>query len=214
MFQARSRGVAKSRGLRGSCRFVGLLLGFVSFNVDLKIEKHKNPHHSRKTHKLTFPDLDERSRISCNCGFVGLRCWIAFFWRQYDLAPFCLSLTETLAAIMIQPVRDITSQSCPSPEGNELSHSIFTPWNRPKFEKITFYAWKYLNPKLYSPLHFLSFQAKNSYLQFFKKQLQQLPWWIDFPKILPKLMAEEPLSLVGYRVKTWKTRLPLGYFTI
>ena len=26
----------------------------------------------------------------------------------------------------------------------------------------------------------------------FKKQLQQPPWRIDFPKILPKLMAKEP----------------------
>ena len=32
-------------------------------------------------------------------------------------------------------------------------------------------------PKLYSPMHFPSFQAKQktSYLQFFKKQLQQHP---------------------------------------
>ena len=46
----------------------------------------------------------------------------------------------------------------------------------------------------------------------FKKQLQQPPWSIDFPKILPKLMAEEPLPprrLQGYHlnhengVATW-----------
>ena len=61
-------GVAKLR------RFVGLLRVFVSFNVGLIIQKHKTPRHSIKTHKTTFPDLDEQSGIYCNCGFVGL--WV------------------------------------------------------------------------------------------------------------------------------------------
>ena len=50
--------------------------------------------------------------------------------------------------------RVMTSQSYPSQKGTTHRDLIFTPWNRPKFEKIT------SDPKLYSPMHFPGFQAK------------------------------------------------------
>ena len=49
-------GVAKSRGFVGRVGCVGpvgLLRGFVSFYVGLKIDKHRNPDHLIKTHKPT-----------------------------------------------------------------------------------------------------------------------------------------------------------------
>ena len=54
--------------------FVGPALWVCEFQCGLKTEKHRNPYHSIKTHKPTFPDLDERTRISCNCGLLGL--WV------------------------------------------------------------------------------------------------------------------------------------------
>ena len=66
--------VAKLRRFVGCVGPVGLLRGFVSFDVGLIIQKHKTPRHSIKTHKTTFPDLDEQSGIYCNCGFLDL--WV------------------------------------------------------------------------------------------------------------------------------------------
>ena len=35
--------------------------------------------------------------------------------------------------------RDLMSQNSPLPKGKSHRDSIFTSWNRPKFQKITFY---------------------------------------------------------------------------
>ena len=61
-------------------------------------------------------------------------------------------------------------------------------------KKITFYAWKHLfRPKIIPPSAFPWFSSETKkficsifWKVSFQKQLKQLPWWIDFVKILPK----------------------------
>ena len=112
------------------------------------------------------------------CGFAMLDClvltgiWFSSFLprsdgdtcRHYDSvslemsAAFCLGLKETLAAIMIQPFRDITSQTCHSPKGKESSQFDILPLESAKIRKnqilcmkISFLALNYI-PLCISPV--------------------------------------------------------------
>ena len=76
--------------------------------------------------------------------------------------------------------RDMTSQKFPFQKGTSHCHSIFTPWNRTKLEKKSLFMPEDIFPgtKLYPPLHFHGFQAKQkTRIEItFQKQLQQPPW--------------------------------------
>ena len=116
-----------------SCGFVGLLRGFVSFHVGLKIDKHRNPHHLIKTHKPTNPHRRTNSNFLqlwvcgfvglwvCGfvglwvCGFVGLcdclvltAIWFSSFasvWRRH-LPPLRFNLTRNERSLLAQSERD------------------------------------------------------------------------------------------------------------
>ena len=63
--------------------------------------------------------------------------------------------------------RDMTSQTFPFEKETNHCDSIFTPWNRAKLEKITFYTRKHLFwHKIIPPLHFHCFQAKQKFQRF------------------------------------------------
>ena len=109
---------------------VGLLRGFVSFNVGLKIEKHRNRHSIKATNHMSRLRWTKSKFLQLwVCGLEMLDClvltalWFSSFLprsdgdtcRHYDStslemsAAICPDLKETRAAIMIQPHWDLTS---------------------------------------------------------------------------------------------------------
>ena len=74
---------------------------------------------------------------------------------------------KSMAFLLLEILRHKVT---PLQKGTSRRDSIFTPWNRPKFEKKSPFIPEniFSGPALYFPMHFPGFQAKqkNSYVQF------------------------------------------------